>query len=132
MLMAVSRSWVMDARRQREAELIFRGEQIKQALQSYYDAQEPKTLPTSWEALLEDRRGSKLLRHLRMLYKDPITLDGDWGVIKQGPFIKGVYSLSTLKPISGKDERLSYQDWRYEANAVVAPALAASSATKAR
>ena len=133
MLIAVSRSWTMDARRQREAELIFRGEQIKQALQSYYDASptEPKTLPANWQDLLEDRRGPKLLRHLRRLYKDPVTFDGDWGVIKQGAFIKGVYSLSPLKPVKGLDNQATYRDWHYELDAAAPPASAASSASSA-
>lgn len=133
MLVAVSRSWVMDARRQREAELIFRGEQIRRALQSYYDAspKEPKTLPTTWQDLLEDRRGPKLLRHLRRAYKDPITFDGDWGVIRQGAFIKGVYSVSTLKPVKGLDERATYRDWHYEVDAAVPAASAGSAASAA-
>ena len=129
MLIAVSHSWTMDARRQRETELIFRGEQIKQALQSYYDASptEPKTLPTTWQDLLEDRRGPKLLRHLRQRYTDPVMPDGEWGVIRQGTFIKGVHSLSTLKPLKGLDKQATYQDWRYEIDAAAAPASSPAS-----
>ena len=133
MLMAVSHSWVMDSRRQREAELIFRGEQIKHALQSYYDASptDPKTLPTTWQDLLEDRRGPKLLRHLRQPYKDPISADGHWGVIKQGLFIKGVHSESTLKPVKGLDKDATYQNWRYEVDAAAPPASSASATSSA-
>jgi type II secretory pathway pseudopilin PulG len=123
MLVAISHSWKMEMQRQREAELVFRGEQIQRALQSYYDHVEPKTLPTTWQDLLEDRRGPKLMRHLRQRYTDPIT-NGEWGLIKQGPLIKGVYSTSTLKPLKTQDKEASYQDWRYE---VDAGAMAASS-----
>jgi type II secretory pathway pseudopilin PulG len=134
MLIAVSRSWTMEMRRQREAELVFRGEQIQHALQSYYDSVEPKTLPTTWEDLLEDRRGPRLMRHLRQRYKDPIT-NGEWGVIKEGALIKGVYSTSPLKPIRSQDKEATYQDWRYEvdagASAASSPASSASSAMSA-
>ncbi|MGC4061270.1 MAG: type II secretion system protein [Aquabacterium sp.] len=116
MLIAVSRSWTMEMRRQREAELVFRGEQIQHALQSYYDSVEPKALPANWQDLLEDRRGTKLVRHLRHRYMDPIT-NGEWGVIKEGASIKGVYSLSTLKPLKTQDKEATYRDWRYEVDA---------------
>lgn len=131
MLIAVSRSWVMETRRQREAELVFRGEQIQHALQSYYDNVEPKTLPNTWQDLLEDRRGPKLRRHLRQRYTDPIT-NGEWGLIKQGALIKGVYSTSTLKPIKTQDKEATYKDWHYEVDAGMpaasSPASGAASA----
>lgn len=122
MLAAVAQSWSLASRRERETELVFRGEQIRQAIQSYYDdsPQEPKTLPPSLEALLEDRRGPVVRRHLRRLYKDPITRDGEWGLVKEGALVKGVYSLSPQKPLRGLDRYERYAQWSFDVNVAAA------------
>jgi type II secretory pathway pseudopilin PulG len=116
MLMALSQSWAIESRRQREMELAFRGEQIRAALQSYYEASPalPKALPTRLEELLEDRRGPRTRRHLRRLWPDPITGSMTWGLVREGDFIRGVYSLSTQTPLRAPDDVKRYDDWRFE------------------
>lgn len=119
-MMAATQSWVMDMRRQKEVELLFRGEQIKAALLAYRQSSPPQApqFPVSLDELLEDRRGPLIKRHLRRLYRDPMTVDGEWGLIKQGPWIVGVHSQSSARPlraaIASNDGATSYEDWRFE------------------
>ncbi len=118
MLMAVSHSWVMASRREREAELVYRGEQIRAALQSY--AKVPlsnglTTYPKRLEDLLEDQRTGKVVRHLRQVWRDPITNSPTWGLLKAGDGIRGVYSLSTQAPIKPPEGVKSYRQWWFEA-----------------
>lgn len=70
-------------RRDREAELRFRGHAIAVALARYADrtpvGQLP--LPQRLEDLLDDRRFPKPQRHLRTLYADPFTGRADWELV---------------------------------------------------
>ena len=77
-------------------------------------------LPKDLAALLEDVRYPKPLRHLRRLYPDPITGTPEWGVVRDGDGIAGVYSLSDASPIKQAgfvpayenfNGRSSYRDW---------------------
>ena len=114
-LAAMGQQWVMESRRQREAELAFRGEQIKQAIDAYYASApdgQPKVLPKRLEDLVEDKRQMKVKHHLRQLWVDPIT-GKPWGVVKAGEFIKGVYSTSRQKPIKAPGNAPSYQEWKF-------------------
>jgi type II secretory pathway pseudopilin PulG len=82
-LAAIAQPASLAARRDREAELMFRGNEIAHALASYSAATpgEAKQLPTSLGDLLEDRRGPRVLRHLRRLYADPFTGAPDWVLV---------------------------------------------------
>lgn len=66
------------ALREQEAELAFRGAEIARAIASYVEASPAgsRALPPSVDALLEDRRSGRVVRHLRQLRADP--LGGDW------------------------------------------------------
>jgi type II secretory pathway pseudopilin PulG len=124
MLMALSHSWVMESRREREAELVYRGEQIRAALVAY--AKVPVTTglspyPRRLEDLLEDQRSGKLVRHLRQVWRDPITNSPTWGLLKDRDGIRGVYSLSRQVPIKAPDGVRSYRQWRFEAESSGAP-----------
>ena len=55
--------------REKEAELLFRGEQYREAIASYYKKEQ--RYPQSLEELLEDKRYPMPVRHLRRLYRDP-------------------------------------------------------------
>lgn len=81
--------------RDREAELLFRGQEIARAIAAYRTATPgaAKVLPASWQDLLDDRRGPRSLHHLRRLYLDPFTGQPDWVLItaKDGR-ISGVHS----------------------------------------
>lgn len=115
-LAALGQHWMMESRRQREMELAFRGEQIRRAIDAFYDQApdgQPKRLPTNWAELLDDRRRGHSVRHLRRLWPDPMT-GRPWGLIREGPGIKGVYSQAQGRPLRGPDGVDSYEAWRFE------------------
>ncbi|MDO9002203.1 MAG: type II secretion system protein [Aquabacterium sp.] len=118
LLAALGQSWSIEARRQREMELVFRGEQIKAALLSYQESSPtlPKTLPTRLEDLIEDQRGPDIKRHLRKLWPDPITGSSQWGLVREGGVIRGVYSTSDRQPLRAPQGVSTYQEWRFEAD----------------
>lgn len=84
-------------KREREAELLFVGEQYRNAIASYYYNSPGgiKQLPQTLESLILDKRSINVYRHLRKIYRDPIAGGSEWGLVKtpQGE-ITGVYSLS--------------------------------------
>lgn len=74
------------AQREREKESMFRGEQVADAIRSYYryrGAQGPNSLPTSLDQLLEGiPRGTKKLQILRVeAARDPLSRSGEWKLI---------------------------------------------------
>lgn len=116
--------WRTDTQRAREAELLFVGNQYRQAIRSYYelDPAQPR-LPQSIGDLLEDNRRPDIVRHLRRAYRDPLT-NGEFELIRspdtQG--IVGVYSVATGHPFKTagffpENEAftgaVSYADWRF-------------------
>lgn len=116
MLAALSQSWVLDARRAREAELIWRGEQFRLAIEAYASvpvAEGASRLPLRLEDLLEDRRSGELRRHLRQVWRDPLTGRAQWGLVREGEGIVGVHSLSMAKPLNPPDDIQRYEQWRF-------------------
>jgi type II secretory pathway pseudopilin PulG len=117
--------WQTEARREKEVELIFAGEQFRQAIGSYYENSPgmPKRYPDSLERLLSDDRFPIVKRHLRKIFLDPMTGKAEWGLIRKPGFgIVGVHSLSAQKPFKRANfpERYavfagakSYQDWEF-------------------
>ena len=116
--------WRTDAQRAREAELLFVGNQYRQAIKSYYelDPAQPR-LPQSIDNLLEDNRRPNIVRHLRRAYRDPLT-GGELALIHapDSRDIVGVVSQATARPfkIAGflpEDAAFfgtaSYADWRF-------------------
>ncbi len=98
-LMAISQQWSVIMKRDREAELAFRGTRIKEAIERYVADYEvlKATRPTRYPPKLEDlTKGPK--RYLQVVYKDPIT-DKDFDLIKVGTDIRGVRSTSPDKPL---------------------------------
>lgn len=125
-LAATGQLWSTVARRDRERELLWVGTQYAQALRSYYRqspglAQYPQTL----DELLEDARYPNPRRHLRKLYRDPITASDDWGLLRSiDGRITGVYSRSQDTPLkqSGFNAQWAdfegvghYADWQFAA-----------------
>lgn len=122
-LAALGRSWSLQVQREREAELRFRGEQIRDAIGRYRDARQPAAWPTRLEDLLQDGRGGfegGPRHHLRRLWTDPFTGRPDWELLPapppQGGFV-GVRSRSEARRLSlqgaaaSADPRVS--DWRF-------------------
>jgi len=95
------RVWYTTQQREREAELLFVGLQYANALDAYH-AQEVNgqhQWPQNLEELLEDRRGPRMQRHLRQLYRDPMTGKADWVLLRSAGRINALHSKSTGTPI---------------------------------
>lgn len=110
--------------RLKEAELLYIGNQYRQAIRDYYHASPGmvKRYPSSLEDLLLDKRLLTTRRYIRKLYEDPITRT-EWGLVREreGGII-GIHSLSDSIPIkqanfSNADTDFSraarYSDWRF-------------------
>jgi type II secretory pathway pseudopilin PulG len=85
LLAAAGTVWRQAAQRSKEAELRFRGEQIRQAITAYRNASTPAMWPPDLQALLQDRRSNPPRHHLRRLYTDPFTGQADWVLIPPPP-----------------------------------------------
>jgi len=99
-LAALGSVWSTLNQREKEAELLFIGDQYRRALISYYrlgpglDKHYPKKLAD----LLRDPRFPNTVRHLRRFWPDPIS-GGDWALLRdEEGGIKGVHSTSTATP----------------------------------
>lgn len=107
--------WSTQIRREKEADLLFAGDQIRAAIGRYYN-EAPSgahTFPQTLDDLLEDHRWPQVHRHLRKLYFDPMTASADWSLIPapQGG-IMGVASSATGMPI--KQKNFAPQDATFE------------------
>jgi type II secretory pathway pseudopilin PulG len=101
-LAAAGEVWQVSLKREKEQELLFVGNQFRNALTLYYQSSAPqgKRFPMSLEDLLRDPRTPALRRYLRKIYVDPITGTPEWGLIKgPGGEIYGVHSLSDDEPV---------------------------------
>jgi type II secretory pathway pseudopilin PulG len=84
--MAATSNVQQQSQREREKEAIFRGEQVADAIRSYYrykGAQGPNSLPTSMDQLLEGiPKGTKKLQILRIeAASDPLSKGGEWKLV---------------------------------------------------
>lgn len=118
-------AWSVRRQQEREKELLWRGEQYRRAIASYYnrdDLGKNKQYPPNLQALLEDGRGLEKRWHIRKLYNDPMT-GGQWQVIP-GPAggVMGVRSTSSLRPFKeagfsaeqkGFSGAQSYSAWQF-------------------
>lgn len=107
-------SWRTVTQREREQELLWRGDQYRRAIQSYYEFKHAGTglYPRSLEDLLRDPRSAASVRHIRQLFPDPITGE-DWVVIKDPTGrIKGVRSSSTVEPFKKSGFPADYDDFQ--------------------
>ena len=114
-LAATGAIWSIEAQREREVELLFVGNQFRQAVRSYYE-QSPgmlKLYPMSLDELVKDNRYLGVKRHVRRIYTDPITGQSKWGLLMapEGG-IMGVHSLSDRTPI--KRSRFLLRDAAFE------------------
>ncbi len=125
MLGITGQSWRQIAIREKEEELLFRGVQIRDAIDRWHNPRQGQTSATplnDLNHLLKDPRVAGNTKHLRRLYTDPIT-NSEWKTIKDPERgIIGVTSTSDLKPIkqgnftadlaafAGKQK---YSDWQF-------------------
>lgn len=98
-LMMIGQQWSVTMKRDREAELLFRGNRIKAAIELYAaDFEVQKGLRTNrFPRSLKDLTAKSPKRYLQAIYKDPITGE-DFVLIKEGQEIKGVRSSSKEVP----------------------------------
>jgi len=80
--MAVAPNILNQGRREREAEMVWRGKQYVRAIKMYY--RKTGKFPTSLEDLTKPKIGN--IRFMRQAYKDPMnSKDGEWRLIYVGP-----------------------------------------------
>jgi len=125
-LSAVGRYWSFIDIREKEEELLFRGDQFVRAIDEYFKSSHggANIYPNSLKDLLKDSRSLAPKRYLRKLYKDPMTGKADWILIreKKSGKIKGVKSSSDKVPV--KEDRFpekyrhfkgrkKYSEWEF-------------------
>jgi type II secretory pathway pseudopilin PulG len=96
-LAQIGQHWSGVIQRERERELIFRGQQIAAAIAAYHAA--PGVAAPAWprgfDELLEDRRAAAPRRHLRQAFSDPLTGKADWvAILDETGGWRGVHSRS--------------------------------------
>ena len=108
-LAGTGQTWKVKAQREQELELLFIGEEFREAIMSYYGGQGGASggasggaqggtqgsagaqggargeYPDSLEKLIEDKRSGVTIRHLRRIYLDPMTKTDDWGLVTEPP-----------------------------------------------
>ena len=124
-LAALGTMWHTASQREKERDLLFVGDQYRRAIESFWTVPlpigTPRRLPKNFDELLEDKRFPNTVRHLRRLYRDPMTGGAEWG-LQKGPDggISGVFSLSDGQPFKRANlpsayasfaEAGSYRDW---------------------
>lgn len=124
-LMGVQKYWSTTMQREREKTLFFNGLQIQKAIASYYrhGPGGQTSFPHSLKELINDVRSGRAQRHLRRLYEDPMTPDGQWRLVLDGHGgIKGVFSRSNAKPLKQDNfpaafshfrNQKKYSDWKF-------------------
>ncbi len=92
-LASVLTRWAFETRRDREADLIFRGKQYSRAIQLYFRKFR------KYPARLEELENTNNIRFLRRRWRDPITGSQEWRLIHIAP--NGVLTDSLLQPLVG-------------------------------
>jgi type II secretory pathway pseudopilin PulG len=136
-LAIVGETWETSARREKEAELLFIGNQYRRAIGLYYLATPGvvKSYPRQIEDLLKDPRQPGTMRHLRKLFPDPIT--GKPFVVIKGADggVQGVASPSDDAPLKVAGFRVrdaifegaqKYSEWKFIHTPLAAAAPAAA------
>ena len=125
-LLAVGEVWHSARQREKEQELLFVGNQFRQAIKSYYlhTPAGHQRYPATLEDLLKDPRYPSTQRYLRKIYPDPISGSTEWGILinSTNKAIIGVYSKSEETPIKqgnfrlrdkGFEGKTKYADWLF-------------------
>ncbi|MDD5203906.1 MAG: type II secretion system protein [Desulfobacterales bacterium] len=118
--------WSTVAKREREQELLFRGDQILRAIDSYYrqaPGNRAPEYPKSMQDLLKDPRYPSPRRHLRRPFRNPMSREGNWELILDNRGgIKGVFANSPEQPTKkGRfpagyekfETAAAYSDWKF-------------------
>jgi hypothetical protein len=131
-LAVIGEVWETAAKRDKEADLLFVGNQYRRAIARFYEGTPGgvKRYPRTLDELLKDPRQPSTQRYLRQMYPDPFG-SKEWGIVKAPDGgVAGVYSLSEEKPLktgnfklrdAGFESAQRYADWKF----VYSPAAAA-------
>ena len=117
--------WSSAQQREKEAELLFIGNEFRRAIALYYNRTPGavKRYPATLEDLIKDSRYLSMQRYLRKVYRDPLTGKAEWGLVRAADGgVKGVHSLAEGRPI--KQDRFAaanqafayakrYRDWQF-------------------
>lgn len=126
-LTGASTVWQVQQQRYKEQQLLQIGKQYRDAIRSYYQASPGGhwEYPRKLSDLLLDPRYPTIKRHIRKLWRDPMTRNSNWGLVldAQGG-IAGIYSRAQGKPVTQPDlsfgeqvgrttKAKSYADWKF-------------------
>lgn len=114
------------SRREKEQQLLFAGNEIRQAIGAYYE-QSPggqKQFPQSLDDLLLDRRYAGVQRYLRRIYVEPLSGTKEWVPIRAPDGgIMGVHSAASGQPLKTNrfppdyeifKDKTSYAEWTFQ------------------
>jgi type II secretory pathway pseudopilin PulG len=122
MLAAAGEVASQQARREREAELLFMGHQYRDAIERYYRFNH--RFPARLDDLVTNTSDAvKVAHYLRKRYRDPMSPDSDWILIGAADGgIQGIASSSSRAPIKRAgfdpvdvdfDKAEKYSDWTF-------------------
>lgn len=112
-LSSAGKYWQNISVREKEQELLFRGDQYRVALERYASLPgRPGQLPESIDDLLKDNRTVEGKRYLRQKFKDPITGE-DFAELRDplSRRIVGVHSTSDREPMQQSNFPLEYAEF---------------------
>lgn len=98
LLTASAQSWATIMQRERELEVIFRGNQYIIALQQYAK-EHGGAYPMELEELL--KKGPTGHRYIRQLFRDPFDKKGEWNLLYLSPNGKGAINPNARFPLGG-------------------------------
>jgi type II secretory pathway pseudopilin PulG len=125
--------WFDARQRAAEEELLFVGEQYRQAIESYW-REAPNAvqkMPGSVDDLIADKRFPFPKRHLRKEFRDPLAPELALAEIREGDALLGVYSRAEGTPFrqagfTGPQKSFngaqSYAGWKFSFVPTIAPA----------
>ena len=113
------------AQREKEAELLWIGNEFREAILRYYESSPgpDKRYPRTLDDLIRDERFPGVRRYLRRIYADPMTGHANWALIRAPDGgIMGVHSVSEQAVLKIGNFRLRdaalegarrYSDWKF-------------------
>jgi len=114
-LVGAGRYWSTIIKRELEAELLYRGDQIREAIASYYNNSpggQAKTYPRKFSDLLKDPRYPGVKRHLRKWYTDPMNRGNEWVyILDASQRLKGVHSAHQGRPLKTGNFPADYREF---------------------